>query len=219
MHRTYLNKKVHLIFVFLIILFSFFSLTKIALTILAVYAVTAYLLRKSDNEYFKELEPSGGVIQSPIHGRVVSIKKGVKHFEFGENLTEIRFLIPHGEESGFYFPQKGEVTNLVYKKGDSFYRYSKDDIPSQENVTLDVPMLTLKNNDHQYIGIQFLECLMGLYPRFYVLPGDRGQAKANFGYFPLGGTVLLYLPGNYEILVNENATVSPGERLIANIKS
>ena len=219
MHRTYLNKKVHLTFIFLIVLLSFLSLKEVALFVLATYALVAYLLRKSDTEYFKELEPSSGVITSPIHGRVISIKKGVKHLEFGENVTEIRFLIPHFEESGFFFPQKGEVSNLVFKRGSSFYRYSKDDIPIQETQTLDGPLLTFKNNDHKYMGMQFLECPLGFYPQFYVLPGDRAEAKANFGFFPLGGTVLLYLPGNYEILVSENATVSPGERLIANIKN
>jgi hypothetical protein len=219
MHRTYLNKKVHLIFITLIILLAFFSLKKIALLTLVIYGVLSYLLRKSDTEYFKEMEPSGGVIMSPVHGQIVSIKKGVSHKEFGENLWEIRFIIPLGEKSGLYLPHESEVTNLVYKRGESFFRYSKKDIPVQGKVVLDGPILTLQNKNDGQIGLQFLECPIGLYPRFFVLPGDKGQAKANFGYFPLGGTVLLYLPENYEILVNENANVSPGERLIASIKN
>ena len=219
MHRTYLNKKVHLIFIFLIVLFVFFSLTKIALFILAIYSILAYLVRKSDTEYFKEIETSCGVIMSPVHGRVVGIKKGVSHKEFGDNLWEIRFVIPLGEESGLYLPHESEVTNLLFKRGGSFYRYSKEDIPAQDKEVLDGPILTLKNPSDGNIGMQFLECPLGFYPRFFVLPGDRGQAKANFGYYPLGGTALLYLPENYEILVNENATVSPGERLIASIKN
>ncbi len=219
MHRTYLNKKVHLILISLIVLFAFFSFKKIALLILFLYAILAFLLRKSDIEYYKEIEPSGGVIMSPVHGRVVSIKKGINHKEFGNNLWEIRFLIPLGEKSGLYLPHESEVSNLVLKRGGSFFRYSKKDIPTQAEEVLDGPILTLQNRNDGQIGLQFLECPLGLYPRFFVLAGDRGQAKANFGYFPLGGTVLLYLPENYEILVNENATVSPGERLIATIKN
>lgn len=219
MHRTYLNKKVHLTFIILIILFAFFSLQKLALVTLLIYGVLSYLLRKSDTEYYKEIEPSSKVVTSPIHGRVVSIKKGVNHKEFGENLQEIRFLIPIGKESGLYLPRVGEVINFVPRRGESFYRYSKKDIPSQDKEVLDGPTLTIQCRDQSKIGMQFLECPLGLYPRQFTLPGDHGLAKANFGYFPLGGTVLLYLPENYEILVNENATVSPGERLIANIKN
>ncbi|RLA64682.1 MAG: hypothetical protein DRQ88_07215 [Epsilonproteobacteria bacterium] len=219
MHRTYLNKKVHLTFILLVVLLAFFSMKKIALMTLLIYGFLSYFFRKSDIAYYREIESSREVVTSPVHGRVVSIKKGVNHKEFGENLQEIRFLIPISEESGLYFPRASEVSNFILKRGTSFYRYSKKETPSQANVVLDGPTLTLRNKDQSSIGLQFLECPFGLYPRFFVLPGDRGQAKANFGHFPLGGTVLLYLPSNYEILVSENAIVSPGERLIASVKN
>ncbi len=37
----------------------------------------------------------------------------------------------------------------------------------------------------------------------------------NIGYFPFGGTVMLYLPKKYEILMKINDEVTAGESILA----
>jgi phosphatidylserine decarboxylase len=48
-----------------------------------------------------------------------------------------------------------------------------------------------------------------------VMPGDRGGRRVNIGYFPFGGTVMLYLPKKYEILIKTNDEVTAGETIMA----
>ncbi len=217
MVKTYLPKRVHFIFLISMMLLIFFSEFKYGFYLLLTYLVILFLFRKNLKKLYKEINSSKGLIFSPVFGKLLKIKTNVTHKVFGQNLIELRFCIPIGSEMGLYLPTECEISDLTLKYGTTINRFA--DIPGQEIETLDVPLLKIKNKQNEIIGMQFVECVYGFYPHFYILPGDRGQALANFGYFPFGGTVLLYLPGNYEILVKENSRVSPKDVLIANLKA
>jgi len=217
MFKNYLPKRVHLIFLILIIVLIFFTGFKNGFFLFLLYLLALFLFRKNTNSLHREINSSKGLIFSPVFGVLSGIKKNVSHKILGHNLTELRFYIPFGSEMGLYLPAQGEIKDLIIKWGTVINRL--DQIPNQEKEILNVPLLEIKNKNNEVIGMQFLECSFGLFPHFYILPGDRGMALANFGYFPFGGTVLLYLPGNYEILIKENTKVSPKDVLIANLKA
>lgn len=216
MVKTFLPKRIHGIFLILMMICVFFLSLKEAFFLFLIYLLAIFLFRKNPKHLHREISSSKGFIFSPVYGKLVQIKKNIKHQIFGENLIELRFAIPLGSEMGLYLPTQGEIIDLNLKWGTVINRFG--DIPSQEINTLNTPWLKIKNKHNEIIGMQFIECVFGFYPHFYILPGDRGMALANFGYFPLGGTVLLYLPGNYEILVKEESKVSPSDVLIANLK-
>ncbi len=217
MFKNYLPKRVHGIFLISIIVLIFIIGFKYGFFLFLLYLLALFLFRKNTSSLHREINSSKGLIFSPVFGVLSGIKKNVSHKVFGHNLTELRFYIPFGSEMGLYLPAQGEIKNLIIKWGTVINRL--DQIPNQENETFNVPLLEIKNKNNGVIGMQFLECSYGLFPHFYILPGDRGMALANFGYFPFGGTVLLYLPGNYEILIKENTKVSPKDVLIANLKA
>jgi hypothetical protein len=217
MFKNYLPKRVHGIFLILIFVLIFFTDFKNGFFLLLIYLISLYLFRKNTISLHREINSSKGLIFSPVFGVLSEIKKNVSHKTFGHNLTELRFYIPFGSEMGLYLPTQGEIKDLIIKWGTVINKM--EEIPSQERETLNVPSLEIKNKNNEVIGMQFLECSYGLFPHFYILPGDRGMALANFGYFPFGGTVLLYLPGNYEILIKEKTKVSPKDVLIANLKA
>jgi len=217
MVKTYLPNRVHFIFVISIMVSMFFLGLKYGLYLSLIYLITLFLFRKNSKKLYKEINSSKGLIFSPVFGKLLKIKTNVSHKAFGQNLIELRFSIPFGSDMGLYLPTECEITDLILKWGIVISRLGE--IPSQETDVLDVPLLKIKNKQNEIIGMQFVECVYGFFPHFYILPGDRGKALANFGYFPLGGTVLLYLPGNYEILVKENSRVSPKDVLIANFKA
>ena len=194
----------------------FFLSFKHGVFLFLIYLLILFLFRKNPKHLFKEITSSKGFIFSPVFGKLVRIRKKVSHRVFGENLIELQFQIPFASEMGLYLPTKCEITDLILKSGTVISRFGS--IPGQEDKALDVPLLKIKNQKNEIIGMQFVECVYGFYPQFYVLPGDRGMSLANFGYFPFGGTVLLYLPGNYEILVKEKTSVSPRDVLIAILK-
>jgi len=63
-------------------------------------------------------------------------------------------------------------------------------------------------------GIELIKCPLGLFPRTWVMPGDKGQKGAEIALFPLGGTLLLYLPDNYEILVDKGQYMHVGRTIL-----
>lgn len=216
MVKTYLPKRIHGIFLISIMICVFLLGFRQGFYLILIYLLALYLFRKNPKHLHKEISSSKGIIFSPVFGKLVQIKKNITHKVFGQNLIELRFSIPLGSEMGLYLPTQGEIIDLNLKWGTVISRFSE--FPSQETEALNVPLLKIKNKQNEIIGMQFVECVFGFNPHFYILPGDRGMALANFGYFPFGGTVLLYLPGNYEILVKEGSTVSPKDVLIASLK-
>jgi hypothetical protein len=201
MPKTYLGKSHHLLIILILwILFSL-GLLWYGLGLLLLYAIVLVLFRKKKTVY-KETAPMNAekVIYSPINGSVVSISKNVDHPHFGENLNEIRILIPWWSEYGIYMPVSGEIDNLIKNSGPSHFRYSRK-LPSQtKDKLLDGHSLSFKGISGEEVGVQMVRCGLGLAPELWVLPGDRGKKQANIGKYPLGGTVLLYLPENYEII-------------------
>ena len=72
--------------------------------------------------------------------------------------------------------------------------------------------LKVKTEDGDELIIQFC-------PRFRFFTclnrGDRVARGTNFGFMPFGGDVLLYLPKNYEILINSNSIIKKARTIIA----
>jgi hypothetical protein len=53
----------------------------------------------------------------------------------------------------------------------------------------------------------------------WVKSGDRGRGGACFGYYPFGGTLLIYLPAKSDILIFEKEKIFPGQSVIAATKN
>jgi len=213
--KTYLEKKIHLIFWACLIITFLIGLLQFFMFISLIYVGALFLFRQKGGIFIKELKSTKGIIYPPVNGKLVSIRSNVQHKVFGKDLIELKFIIPLGKEMGLYLPISGEIKNLFSKKGRSYFRYSAQDLPRQREETLDGHFISISPKGSDEIGLQFLECPLGLEPQFYILPGDRGFGQISIGYFPFGGTVLLYLPDNYEIIIGENENVAPGETLIA----
>lgn len=184
------------------------------LIFLAFFYFTLYLvLRKSRNDFRDEPVSTRGVIFSPSNGRIVNIEYNVSHGMFGEQLVEIQIMIPWWREMGIVLPLSAEIKNLLLLKGQSFFRYRKgaEVLGSKEGRGVGLEI----SSRGESIGLTFLKCKLGLWPELLVMPGDRGGRRVNIGYFPFGGTVMLYLPKKYEILVKINDEVNAGETIFA----
>ena len=122
-------------------------------------------------------------------------------------------MIPWWKEMGIYLPLSCEIKNLLVLKGQSFFRYFKavEVIGTKEGKGVSLAL----DNRGESLGLTFFKCKFGLWPELLVIPGDRGGRRVNIGYFPFGGTVMLYLPKKYEILVKSNDEVNAGETIIA----
>ncbi len=216
MLKSYLPSIFNSLFAFLILLFLLFGLKKIALLLFLIYIIIYVILRKGNFDFRESSVSTKGVIFSPCNGKIISIEKIDSHDYFGQELTEIQIAIPWWKEMGIYLPLSCEISDLKILKGRSFYRYTvastaiKSGLGKGLNLNLD--------NRGEKIGIALYKCRLGLWPELLVMPGDIGGRRVNIGYFPFGGTVILYLPKKYEILVKKNDDLNVAESIIA-IKS
>src|SRR5262245_18039977 len=101
--KTYLPKRIHLIFLIGVLALCLFFGFKYGLFLALIYSLIIFLFRKNTNH----LEISSSMIFSPVFGVLSGIKKNVSHKVFGKNLIELRFYIPLGYESGLYLPTQG----------------------------------------------------------------------------------------------------------------
>lgn len=213
MLKSYLPAKFNTLTGILFFLFALFGHFKILLALIAVYLVLYVTLRKTRNDFRDEPISTRGVIFAPANGKIVHIEHNVSHGYYGDQLIEIQLMIPWWREMGIFLPLSCEIRNLLLLKGQSFFRYLKaiDVLGSKDGKGVSLAL----DNRGETIGLTFCKCKLGLWPELLVMPGDRGGRRVNIGFFPFGGTVMLYLPEKYEILVKSNDEVNAGETILA----
>lgn len=212
---TYLTRFTHISFL-ISLLFSFvFGLQKLFYIVLIFYFSLCLIFRRKKSPYREDATLKEGILLSPANGRIQHVRSGIEHTVFGRDLVEIKVTLPWWREMGIFLPFSCEVRDLIARQGKSYFRYTDHAFSSQSEDVFDGICLILEGPKGERIGLQLLECKLGLWPQITVMPGDRGKRQVNIGHLPLGGTVLLYLPQNYEILVNTDEDVIAGESLIA----
>jgi phosphatidylserine decarboxylase len=208
MDFSYLPKTIHFFWVFLAFLLYVGGLSYYFLGLSLFFLILLFLFRKSSVDFYDSSSIPDGFLLSPSNGRVVSIRKKVEHEAFGQELVELRVSISWLSGFGLQFPITGEIENYELRKGKSFLRWSGKNFETEERAHIHAKLLAIKGKNSEEIGMEFLKCDFGLEADLWVRPGDKGKRKARFGYFPFGGTMLVYFSGDFEVLV------SPGERLV-----
>ncbi len=171
------------------------------------------MLRKNRNDFRDDPTITRGVIFAPANGKIIHIEENVSHGVYGDNLLEIQIMIPWWREMGVYMPLSAEIKTLHVLKGQSFLRtqIAEEVIGTKDGKGVSLAL----DNRGETIGLTFFKCKLGLWPELVVMPGDRGGRRVNVGFFPFGGTVMLYLPKKYEILLKTNDEVIAGETIMA----
>lgn len=211
MKYFYINRTIHFVFIFSILSLLILGLSILPLFLLISYGSLLILFRRKAGVFKENPSITEGVLFAPSNGKVIGIKPNVDHPTLGGGLTEVVIRIPWSVEYGIYLPFSSEVIDLVSEKGREHFRYSK------ENVFLGKAglLVSLKDSKGDEIGLQLIKCPAGLWPEIKVMPGDRGKRQANIGLLPFGGTLVLYIPNKYEILIQVGQELMAGESLIA----
>jgi len=194
MFKSYLPARFNTLAFLILILLWLIHFYKSFSIVIILYGLIYLILRKNRNDFRDDPISTKGVIFSPSNGKVIHIEPNVSHGIFGEQFYEIQISIPWWKEMGIYLPLSCEIKQLLVLKGQSFFRYFKavEILGSKDGKGVS---LTLDNRGES-IGLSFMKCKLGLWPEVLVMPGDKGGRRVNIGYFPLGGTVMLYLPKN-----------------------
>ncbi len=198
---TFLNSPIYL--KFLLVIFSSFLF---------------YLFRRASIPYRDTLKNNGEIYLSPVHGTIQSIRRDTTILGETSPSHEIRIALGLWDEKGLYLPTSGEVSYLKANQGIKIERsalteafYKPLDILAHTDF-----ILTSKNQTRTLM--RFIDCKWGRRPTIWLKSGDRGRGAACFGYYPFGGTLLIYLPNNSDILVFEKEKIVPGQTVLAALK-
>lgn len=214
--RFFLNNSFYFFSILTIFFLWFLGLYTFLGLCLLFIIIVGFFTRRISPHHQQDALLKDGVIYSPVNGRVKSITQHIQHPKFGDDLIEVSFTISWLREAGLYLPTGSEVLDLFCEKGKSFFRYffslERDVIDKYSGVYLRFKTV---NDEQKEYGIQVIKCFLGQWPKVRVIPGDRGRAQVNFGFLGLGGTVLLYLPSQYEILVKDGQLATAGQTIVA----
>jgi hypothetical protein len=216
--KSYLPKFYFLLIGFFLLLSYLVSFYWLLLFLLGVATFLFLLFRRKKSFYKEEASIKRGVIYAPVSGKVLNIVKRDDHFFFGSHLYEIQMVTSWWSESGVFLPTTSEVREIHVEPGKSWFRYNKSAVLEQNGQLMAGLAIKFLSVDQHDFGLQFLKCPLGAWPEISVIPGDRGKRQVNIGYFPLGGTTLLYIPEEYEILIGEGDDVISGQTMVAGLK-
>lgn len=158
---------------------------------------------------------NSNVLFAPVNGEIKAIRSKVDHPLFGENLVEVQIVVPWWREWGLFLPANLQVIDRVYKTEKPIFRYGSFFKEGETAFGQQGHFISFGRSGGDEIGLNFVRCLLGGSAQINLQPGDKGKLGARFGFFPWGGTALLYLPGNYEILLNTGEQIVAGESPLA----
>jgi hypothetical protein len=203
----------------IILLFAFFKGSTGFKILAALFIVTiAYAFRRANVPYRDTIKNNGEIYLAPVHGIVDSIKRDTLAIDAEVPHHEIRITIGGWDEKGLYLPTAGEVSYLKANKGKKIQRNASNEEFHYPLANLAHTDLILTSKNQTQTLMRFIDCKYGVRPSMWLKSGDRGRGAACFGYYPLGGTLLIYIPQNSDILVFENERLIPGQTVIAAIK-
>lgn len=190
------------------------SLYYVFFIVLTLYVGLYIFFRKKIQTLSEHVSSDGIPILAPVNGKIIHVERNVSHGIFGEKLTEIQILIPWWSEFGIFLPLHAEVKNIILHKGRSFFRYQK----AFEKVGANIGRGISLSLEHgvQIIGLTFYKCKLGMTPELIVQAGDIGRPGVNIGYFPLGGTLVMYLPAQFEIMCVVDQKIDAQVSVLAN---
>lgn len=202
-----------------VFIYAFFKLPLIVeIPLLLITSLFLFVFRRSRIPFRDTSKADGEIYLSPVHGVVESVRQSVSSMDYESPCHEVRISLSFWDEKGLYLPTDGEVTYLKANKGKKVHRDSPTHIfygPVEELAHTD---LTLTSKNKTGTLMRFIDCTTGLRPVIWLKSGDKGRAGASFGYYPFGGTLLIYLPASSDILVFEKERVVPGHTVIAALK-
>lgn len=203
-------------------LFIFYSLRNwsglITFTLMSFFALSLFVFRRSSVPYRDTIKSDGEIYLAPVYGVVQGIRRDVT-IEDSENIyNEIRVSLSLWKEKGLYLPTTAEVSFLKYQKGGKIpiNSDSKAFLGSVNDIA-HTDLFFISKNQTQTL-LRFIDCPYGQRPTIWLKSGDRGRGAACFGHYPFGGTLLIYIPQNSDILVFEGEQLIPGQSVLAAIK-
>jgi hypothetical protein len=202
-----------------LIFYSFWKLPLlIEIPVLLLSSLVLFIFRRGIVPDRDTIKSNGEIYLSPVHGKVESVRLTVTSLDYLSPCHEIRISVSFWDQKGLYLPTAGEVSYLKAIKGARVARGAPTHFFYGSLEEISHTDLTLKSKNCTETLMRFIDCTLGLRPAIWLKSGDRGRGGACFGYYPFGGSLLIYLPASSDILVYEQEIVVPGQTVLAALK-
>lgn len=212
MHRFFLSSNMFWLLMGLTVFFALFASGGFFTLWFFSIAIVLVIFRRKKLVYKDQFRNENSTYLAPVNGFVFDIIPDVEYMD--KKFNVIRFNMPHFYEWGVYLPQDGEVEEVSKLSGKQVLRYITNLPNLLEEKFNHVNIVTKSRNDNLCI-LKVVRCVIGWKPKIWLVPGDRGRGGACCGFLPFGGTVLMYVPANFDIVINKHDKVVAGETLIA----
>jgi len=207
MKRFYFSKRQ---FVALIIGNLLFYAIFDSLLLLVLSGFVLFLFRKSKVTYRDSFETDEKILLAPINGYIKSIE------EF-EDKKVITLSVPWYAEPGLYLPCEVIFDETREKKGKPYIVFVS---PAPNPEVNEFVRIDLKTKEQSFwLDLKIFTRGIFWKPILWFLPGDRGRAGARYGLLPLGGTVLLSIKPNANILALPGQEILGGQTVLGVIAS
>jgi hypothetical protein len=180
--------------------------------------IVFFFFRRKKIPYRDTQKLDGELFLSPVHGKVESVRLFIDYSDYLFSCHEVRISLPLWGEKGLYLPTSGEVMYLKANEGKKLRRESPSEFFYGPLGEISHTDFTLNSKNKTQTLMRFIDCHTGMRPTMWLKSGDRGRAGACFGYYPFGGSLLIYVPAQSDILVYEGEQVTPGLTVIASLK-
>lgn len=177
-----------------------------------------WLNRRRDIPWRDTLRNDGEMFLSPVDGEVVKIGTWTDP-EAGFTYSEVRLRMNYTNNWGLHLPSSCEMEFLKNYPGLRSNRKDLANITTDESGPLEKTDMVLRSKNGVASRLRFLQCEIGRSPKIWMKSGDRGRGAACFGYYPFGGSLIVYVPQPSDILVVENEKISAGQTVLAVFKT
>jgi hypothetical protein len=177
-----------------------------------------WLHRRRNIIWRETLKSNGEMFLAPTDGRVVKIGKWTDP-EAGFDYSEIRLQIGLTNNWGLYLPTSSEMEFLKSYDGVGMAKEQFKLITSDESAPFAKTDMVLRSKNGIATRLRFMLSDKSHSPKIWMKSGDRGRGAACFGYYPFGGSLIIYIPQPSDVLVVENESVTAGQTVLAVFKT
>lgn len=213
--RNFFLKKKWVLLLLAVMVYVFFSWSGFAKwLVLFLAGGWLWLNRRRDIPWRETLRSDGEMFLSPVDGEVVKIGTWTDP-EAGFTYSEVRLKINYTNNWGLHLPSSCEMEFLKSYPGRRSHRKDLARITTDESGPLEKTDLVLRSKNGVASRLRFLQCEIGRSPKIWMKSGDRGRGAACFGYYPFGGSLIVYIPQPSDILIVENEKITAGQTVLA----
>lgn len=214
----FIKKKYVFLLLFVIILSWVIVESPYHLVPIGFCSLVLFSYRKKSIPWKENLRPDGTIFLAPVSGEVVEVSD---YFSEEDSLhyAKLKVVVSLNDYWGLHLPFSAEMEYLKGQRGKFLPRKELASFDTGKLDTMTKTDLTLRAKSGLMAKLTFIHSRFGKSPKIWMKSGDRGRGGACFGYYPLGGSLIIYIPKPCDVLIIRGEHLVPGHTVLAVTKN